>query len=148
MLHPTPQIYDSSRWKPNARSCTLKVSAGGVSMLLGGDIEAPQEAMLVDAMPHKLQATVLLAPPHGSGTSSTPDFLDAVAPKIAVFQVGYRNRYRHPKPQVEARYAERGIQRLRSDTDGAVRLDFDDGQGGAVAVERYRDAHRRYWYGK
>jgi competence protein ComEC len=148
MLHPTPQIYDSSRWKPNARSCTLKVSAGEVSMLLGGDIEAPQEAMLVDAMPHKLQATVLLAPHHGSGTSSTPDFLDAVAPKIAVFQVGYRNRYRHPKPQVEARYTERGIQRLRSDQDGAVRLDFDDGQGGAVAVERYRDAHRRYWYGK
>ena len=148
MLHPTPQIYGSSRWKPNARSCTLKVSAGEVSMLLGGDIEAPQEAMLLDAMPQKLQATVLLAPHHGSGTSSTPDFLDVVAPKIAVFQVGYRNRYRHPKPQVEARYTERGIQRLRSDVDGAVQLDFDDGQGGAVAVERYRDVHRRYWYGK
>ena len=148
MLHPTPQIYDSSRWKPNARSCTLKVSTGGVSMLLGGDIEAPQEAMLVDAMPHKLAATVLLAPHHGSGTSSTPDFLDKVAPKIAVFQVGYRNRYHHPKPQVEARYVERGIQRLRSDVDGAVRLDFDDRQGSAVKVERYRDVHRRYWYGK
>ena len=148
MLHPTPQIYDSSRWKPNARSCTLKVSAGGVSMLLGGDIEAPQEAMLLDAMPHKLQATVLLAPHHGSGTSSTPDFLDAVAPKIAVFQVGYRNRYHHPKPQVEARYVERGIVRLRSDVDGAVRLDFAADASGAVTVERYRDAHRRYWYGK
>ena len=148
MLHPTPQIYDSSRWKPNARSCTLKVSAGGVSMLLGGDIEAAQEAMLLDAMPDKLQATVLLAPHHGSGTSSTPAFLDAVAPAFAVFQVGYRNRYHHPKPQVEARYAERGIHRLRSDVDGAVRLDFAGGEGNAVAVERYRDAHRRYWYGK
>jgi competence protein ComEC len=148
MLHPTPQIYSSDRWKPNARSCTLRVSAGGVSMLLGGDIEAPQEAMLLDAMPHKLQATVLLAPHHGSGTSSTPDFLDAVGPKIAVFQVGYRNRYHHPKPQVEARYVERGIQRLRSDMDGAVRLDFAGGQGSAVDVERYREVHRRYWYGK
>lgn len=148
MLHPTPQIYDSSRWKPNARSCTLKVSAGGVSMLLAGDIEAPQEAMLLDAIAHKLPATVLLAPHHGSGTSSTPDFLDTVAPKIAVFQVGYRNRYRHPKPQVEARYVDRGIVRLRSDVDGAVRLDFAADAGGAVTVERYRDAHRRYWYGK
>ena len=148
MLHPTPQIYAGERWKPNARSCTLRVSAGGASMLLGGDIEAPQEAMLLDAMPHKLMATVLLAPHHGSGTSSTPDFLDAVAPQIAVFQVGYRNRYHHPKPQVEARYAERGIRRLRSDLDGAVRLDFAGGPDGAVQVERYRDAHRRYWYGR
>lgn len=148
MLHPTPQIYIGDRWKPNAHSCTLKVSAGGVSMLLAGDIEASQEAMLVDAMPGKLRSTVLLAPHHGSGTSSTPPFLDAVAPRIAVFQVGYRNRYHHPKPQVEARYVERGIERLRSDTDGAVLLNFGGGQGSAVEVERYREVHRRYWYGK
>jgi competence protein ComEC len=148
MLHPTPRIYAGSQWKPNARSCTLRVSAGGAAMLLGGDVEAPQEAMLLDAMPGKLRATVLLAPHHGSGTSSTPEFLDAVAPRIAIFQVGYRNRYRHPKPQVEARYVERGIQRLRSDLDGAVRLEFAGGEGSAVAVERYREAHRRYWYGK
>lgn len=148
MLHPTPQIYSGERWKPNARSCTLKVSAGAAAMLLGGDIEAPQEAMLLDAMPHKLQAVVLLAPHHGSGTSSTPDFLDAVAPKIAVFQVGYRNRYHHPKPQVEARYAARGTERLRSDLDGAVQLDFATGPGDAVKVERYRDVHKRYWYGR
>ena len=148
MLHPAQAIYDSDRWKPNARSCTLKVSAGGVSMLLAGDIEASQEAMLVDAMPERLAATVLLAPHHGSGTSSTPPFLDAVAPKIAVFQLGYRNRYHHPKPLVEARYVERGIVRLRSDVDGAVTLDFADGAEGRVAVERYRVAHRRYWYGR
>jgi competence protein ComEC len=148
MLHPAPSIYDAGMWKPNARSCTLKVSAGGVSMLLAGDIEASQEAMLVDAMPERLAATVLLAPHHGSGTSSTPDFLDAVAPKVAVFQVGYRNRYHHPKPLVEARYVERGIRRLRSDADGAVQLDFDGVPGGGVGVESYRDVHRRYWYGK
>jgi competence protein ComEC len=148
MLHPTPQIYAGSRWKPNARSCTLRVSVDGAAMLLGGDIEAPQEAMLLDSMPEKLPAMVLLAPHHGSGTSSTPAFLDAVAPKIAVFQVGYRNRYHHPKPQVEARYVERGIERLRSDADGAVTLDFAGAEGAAVAVERYRDVHRRYWYGR
>ena len=148
MLHPVQAIYDSERWKPNAHSCTVKVSAGGVSMLLAGDIEASQEAMLLAAMPERLPATVLLAPHHGSGTSSTPPFLDAVAPKIAVFQVGYRNRYHHPKPQVEARYVERGILRLRSDVDGAVTLDFAGVTDGTVAVERYRVAHRRYWYGR
>ena len=148
MLHPVQAIYDGGRWKPNAHSCTLKVSAGGVSMLLAGDIEAAQEAMLLEAMPERLAATVLLAPHHGSGTSSTPPFLDAVAPKIAVFQLGYRNRYHHPKPQVEARYVERGILRLRSDVDGAVALDFAGVKDGSVAVERYRVAHRRYWYGR
>lgn len=93
MLHPTPAIYESDKWKPNAHSCTLKVSAGGQSMLLAGDIEAPQEALLLSTMPERLALNVLLAPHHGSGTSSTPEFLDKVAPEIAVFQVGYRNRY-------------------------------------------------------
>jgi competence protein ComEC len=148
MLHPAASSYADPAPKPNARSCTLKVSAGGAAMLLGGDIEALQEAMLLDAMPDKLKATVLLAPHHGSGTSSTPDFLDAVAPRIAVFQVGYRNRYHHPKPQVEARYVARGIEPLRSDADGAIRLDFATGRGDMVTVERYRDVHRRYWYGQ
>ncbi len=68
---------------------------------------------------------VLLAPHHGSGTSSTPQFLDAVAPKMAVFQVGYRNRYRHPKPSVLERYHERGIAVLRSDRSGAVSVHID-----------------------
>ena len=148
MLHPTPAIYDSDKWKPNAHSCTLKVSADGVSMLLAGDIEAPQEALLLAAMPERLPATVLLAPHHGSGTSSTPEFLDAVAPRIAVFQVGYRNRYHHPKPQVEARYVERGIQRVRSDVDGAVNLGLGAEPDAPVQVEAYRLAHRRYWYGR
>jgi competence protein ComEC len=152
MLHPTPSIYDIPGQKPNGRSCTLKVSAGGVSMLLAGDIEAPQESLLLSGMPQRLPSTVLLAPHHGSGTSSTPDFLDAVAPQIAVFQVGYRNRYRHPKAEVDQRYAARGIRRLRSDVDGAVMLEFPTGAGGgaagAVGVETHRLTRKRYWFGR
>jgi competence protein ComEC len=148
MLHPAPAIYDSDKWKPNAHSCTLRVSAAGQSMLLAGDIEAPQEALLLSTIPQRLPSTVLLAPHHGSGTSSTPEFLDVVAPQIAVFQVGYRNRYHHPKPQVEARYVERGIRRLRSDADGAVSLEFGGAPDSGVRVEAYRAAHQRYWYGR
>ena len=151
MLHPTPSIYAAPGQKPNGRSCTLKVSAGGVSMLLAGDIEAPQESLLLSSMPQRLQSTVLLAPHHGSGTSSTPDFLDAVAPRIAVFQVGYRNRYRHPKAEVEQRYVMRQISRLRSDRDGAISLDFaqspSDRGYAPVAVETFRASQRRYWHG-
>lgn len=152
MLHPTPSIYDIPGQKPNGRSCTLKVSADGVSMLLAGDIEAPQESQLLSAVPQRLPSTVLLAPHHGSGTSSTPDFLDAVAPQIAVFQVGYRNRYRHPKAEVEQRYAARGIRRLRSDVDGAVVFDFAASASaeasGVVRMETYRLKQKRYWFYK
>jgi competence protein ComEC len=65
-----------------------------------------------------------------------------------VFQVGYRNRYHHPKPQVEERYVARGIRRLRSDVDGAVSLEFGGALESGVGMEAYRAAHRRYWYGR
>ncbi|MGK0668166.1 ComEC/Rec2 family competence protein, partial [Serratia marcescens] len=74
----------------------MKVTLGAQSMLLPGDIEAVQETELVESSAQQLRATVLLAPHHGSGTSSTAPFLEAVKPQLALFQVGYRNRYRHP----------------------------------------------------
>jgi competence protein ComEC len=141
MLHPPAGLYADGIWKTNAHSCTLKVSYGAQSLLLPGDIEAPQEALLLATMPEKLQSTVLLAPHHGSGTSSTPEFLDTVAPEVAIFQVGYRNRYRHPKPEVFERYAQRGIRRMRSDRDGAVLLRFD----GELWAEAWRGLRKRYW---
>lgn len=144
MLHPTAVSYDSSKWKPNARSCTLKITAGGQSILLAGDIEAVQEAELVESSAEKLQATVLLAPHHGSGTSSTKAFLHAVKPELALFQVGYRNRYHHPKAEVFERYGQFGIKRVRSDESGAVTLQF----GSALSSTEYRTEHARYWYGR
>jgi len=144
IVHPTPGSYDSTKWKPNARSCTLKVTIGAQSMLLAGDIEAVQEDELVNMIPEKLHATVLLAPHHGSGTSSTTAFLQAVEPEVAVFQVGYRNRYHHPKPEVFERYGKLGIKRLRNDEAGAITLQFDS----TMHISEYRTVHRRYWYGK
>lgn len=122
-LHPL--VSDRELSKPNARSCTLKISVGDRAVLLTGDIEAPQERALLQRAAEQLRADVLLAPHHGSGTSSTPQFLNAVAPTIALFQVGYRNRYRHPKLAVLARYHERGIAVLRSDRSGAVSIHID-----------------------
>jgi competence protein ComEC len=144
MLHPTPASYDSTKWKSNARGCTLKVTLGAQSMLLAADIEAVQEAELVNSIPDKLRATVLLAPHHGSGTSSTEPFLLAVKPELAIFQVGYRNRYHHPKPEVFERYGELGIKRLRSDDAGAITLQFDS----TLHASEYRAQHARYWYFK
>jgi competence protein ComEC len=141
MLHPLAASYADPAPKPNARSCTLRITNGRTAILLAGDIEAAQEARLVHDSVDGLHADVLLAPHHGSGTSSTLAFLQAVHPAVSVFQVGYRNRYRHPKKEVYERYGQLGIQRLRTDEAGAVTLEFD----GAVAYRAYRREHPRYW---
>jgi competence protein ComEC len=145
MVHPPSSSYASDKWKPNALSCTLKVSFNGQAVLLPGDIEAVQEDELISSIGAKLESLILLAPHHGSSTSSTGAFLDAVKPALAIFQIGYRNRFGHPKPEILTRYDERGIAGLRSDASGAVLLRLD-AQG--LTVEEFRKAHARYWYGR
>lgn len=144
MLQPAASSYESTKYKPNAHSCTVKVSVGTQSILLAGDIEAVQETELVNGIPEKLPSTVLLAPHHGSGTSSTLPFLQAVNPQIAIFQVGYRNRFRHPKPEVYQRYGDLGIMRLRSDDAGAIAMRMGD----LLSFSEYRLARPHYWYGR
>ncbi|KQX01827.1 competence protein ComEC [Massilia sp. Root418] len=141
VLHPAAGSYRNPVLKNNARSCVLRISAGGRAMLLAGDIEAAQETELLARAPGALASDVLLAPHHGSGTSSTQAFLAAVQPGYAVFQVGYRNRYHHPQKQVYQRYGGIGAVRLRTDESGALTLEFN----GQLAVERYRESHPRYW---
>jgi competence protein ComEC len=101
-----------------------------------------------------LRAEVLVVPHHGSKTSSTEPFLDSIDPLIALFQVGYRNRFHHPSAGVLARYSARHIELGRSDSDGAVRVLVDPyfaareaphAPDAALTVERYRDTQRRYW---
>ena len=84
----------------------------------------------------------MLAPHHGSSTSSSAAFLSAVAPRMIVIGVGYHNRFGHPKPDVMERYATRKIRVLRTDLDGEIALRFD-AQG--LAAEGYRSHYRRYW---
>jgi competence protein ComEC len=111
------------------------------SALLAGDIEAAQEARLV-ASGTDLRADVLLMPHHGSKTSSTPDFLDAVQPQFALTQAGYRNRFGHPAPSVLARYRERGITVLESARCGAAT--WSSAAPDVMACQR--DTARRYWH--
>ncbi len=144
MLGPDPDSYQQADLGANARSCVLRVSAGGRAMLLAADIEAAQEAQLLRSAQGQLRADVLLAPHHGSGTSSTEAFLAAVDPQVGVFQVGYRNRYRHPKKEVYERYGSLGIRRLRTDDSGAVTLRFSE----RLEVSEFRAERRRYWYGR
>lgn len=134
--------------KPNALSCVLRVQGDAGSALLTADIEAAQEAALVQRLGPALRSDVLLVPHHGSKTSSTPAFLDAVQPRLAVVQAGYRSRYGHPAPEVMARYAERGIVVVRSDRCGAWTLPAADfaSRDGLHAAHCERVVARRYWH--
>ena len=143
VLHPAPEAYVDARAKTNDLSCVVAIDAGGTRVLLAGDIEARSEARLVRASPDALAAQVLVVPHHGSRTSSTPGFVAAVDPAIAIFTPGYRNRFGHPRPDVVARYVARGAHALRTDFDGAV--GFDIGPAGVTEVERARVEFARYW---
>ena len=149
VLHPLPadDVETSRPPRPNTLSCVLRVSAvdaaadqRGAVALLVGDIEAPQEqALLARGAP--LQADVLLVPHHGSKTSSSPQFLDAVQPRTALVQAGYRNRFGHPATDVLQRYQQRGIRVVESSRCGAAT--WSSAQPDAVACQR--DVARRYW---
>ncbi len=138
VLHPLATDH-ALALKSNALSCVLRVHSAAGSVLLTGDIEAAQEAALVLRAAPALKSDVLLVPHHGSRTSSTAAFLDAVAPQVAVVQAGYRSRYGHPATDVLARYAARGIRVMRSDRCGA----WVWAQGQAVCT---REQRQRYWH--
>lgn len=127
----------------NDASCVLQVRSRHGNILLPADIEARTEKRLVQQWGGRLRSEILVAPHHGSKTSSTPAFIEAVAPRHVLFPVGYRNRYRHAHPDVVRRYAEHGAVLHHSPATGA--LEFRLGAGGLDAAA-YRTRQRRYWY--
>lgn len=166
VLHPPVQDL-ALPLKPNALSCVLRVQGTLASALLTADVEAAQETALVQRLGAALRSEVLVVPHHGSKTSSTAAFLEAVQPRVAVVQAGYRSRYGHPAPEVMARYAERGIAVVRSDRCGAWTLPpataaatvaasassasssaaADPAVAGVLsAATCERDVGRRYWH--
>ncbi|MFZ2653096.1 MAG: ComEC/Rec2 family competence protein, partial [Burkholderiaceae bacterium] len=129
------------RIKPNAMSCVLRIGSAQGHVLLTGDIEREQEAALVAAQGAALRSDVLVVPHHGSKSSSSAAFLDAVSPRLGIIQAGYRNRFGHPAPEVVARYVERGIVTLESARCGAWSWPAGDGAGGTCL----RETTQRYW---
>ena len=145
MLHPLTQDYANTKLKTNARSCVLKITSIHGSVLLPADIEGKDELALLARGSDKLPATVLIAPHHGSKTSSTAAFLQKVNPSLTIFTMGYQNRYDHPSEVVVARYHNLGSQLLRSDREGAILLRFANNEW---SVASWRRLHRRYWQHK
>jgi competence protein ComEC len=143
-LHPADPPEPSRGSPTNAVSCVLRVRHPAGTLLLPGDIEAAQERQLVALFGAEgLAADVLLVPHHGSATSSTEAFVDAVSPSWAIVQAAYRSRFRHPHPRVVERYERRGVTLLRSDADGAVQLRLRVGEAPRIIRSRHEPA--RYW---
>jgi competence protein ComEC len=105
---------------PNEASTVVRARYGDVRFLLTGDAESGEEAWLLEHANGRLPADVLKTGHHGSSTSSTPAFLEAVAPRVALVSVGAGNTYGHPSADVMRRLVDRGATVLRSDQLGSV----------------------------
>lgn len=141
MLHP-PERTEGSRG--NDDSCVLQITAGGKRVLLTGDIEARAEQELL-ASATQLSSQVLVAPHHGSKTSSTEAFIKAVEPLWVLYPVGYRNRYGFPRPLIAERYRRAGVQEIVSYQSGAVSLTLGKGR---LEPRAWRKLSRRYWHSR
>jgi competence protein ComEC len=136
----------SGKRRDNAESCVLRISAaGGASLLLTGDMESSGENRLLEHLGDALASTAVVAGHHGSRSSSSPAFVAAVRPDVAIFSAGYRNRYGHPHPVVLSRWAVAGARNLRTDGEGSVLL---ASEGEKVKAVGWRELHPRYWHGR
>jgi competence protein ComEC len=141
VLHPAAAPGPLARArKPNEVSCVLRISTPQASALLVGDIEVAQELALVQSGLDKVD--VLLVPHHGSQTSSSLPFLQALQPRLALVQAGYRNRFGHPAESVVARYRAQGIALFESSLCGAAT--WRSNAPGHVRCERQE--RQRYWH--
>lgn len=142
VLYPGPEAWADRRLSTNAMSCVLRVVARqGASAWLTGDLPAAQEVRLALDRPAE-RATLLMAPHHGSASSSSPVLLNTLRPRWVVVQSGYRNRFGHPARVVVDRYDARGIPWVESPSCGAATWRSD--APGEMRCERVEG--RRYWH--
>ncbi len=120
ILWPRPEDPSAELPEPaNNDSVVLRITDGPIHYLLTGDAERQVEKTLLDDQ-QSLQSDFLKVPHHGSKTSSTAAFLDAVKPQIAVISVGQDNSYGQPNPETIQRYIARNIPLFQTDLNGAV----------------------------
>ncbi|MBT1452009.1 DNA internalization-related competence protein ComEC/Rec2 [Glaciecola sp. XM2] len=128
----------------NNHSCVIMLHVNGHRILFAGDIEQSVEASLV-ASEADLKADILIAPHHGSNSSSTPAFVNAVSPQYVVFTAGYANRWGHPHRDVFNRYVQQGSYTVQTGKQGAVEFALGENE---VRMRTYRDDMYNRWYYK
>ncbi len=130
--HPPPPDWERQRVR-NDDSVVIEVRYGDVSIVLPGDISAEVERSLAAEIP-PARHRVLKAAHHGSATSTSDVWLDALRPDVVVFSCGRENRYGHPAPAVLRRVRDRGAKVFRTDQDGQVVVETD---GKALRVSTF-----------
>jgi len=140
IVHP----HEPLSTRANDRCCVLDVRSGANELVLSGDMTAVVEPEVAAALAPVAPHLVLQVPHHGSKTSSSLAFLDALGPTFALISAGYRNQFHHPHPDVVARYAAHGTQILNTSQSGFVDLYFAADAPPRV-VERGRIDRHPYW---
>lgn len=125
----------------NESSCVLHIKTAAFGLLLTGDIGSAREASLLGEL-GSLQADLLLVPHHGSHSSSSPAFLNALMPDYAVVSAGFKNRFGHPRPHIVRRYEARGARLLNTAETGAVQVRV---AGQEMRIRLARSSYPRYW---
>lgn len=138
------EVISDATPKRNNRSCVLKIASQAGSILFTGDIEKTIEQQLLIHSLVQLESTVLIVPHHGSKSSSSQAFIDAVDPAAAIISTGYHNRYRLPNSQVISRYKISDVSIYRTDIDGAVDIQFLHHQ--TPTIDTYRSKAKKYWH--
>ncbi len=126
----------------NNNSCVLKVSSKYGSVLFTGDIEEPAEDWLVNNVASQLESDVLIAPHHGSKTSSTMVFLKQVQPKIILIPAGYKNRFSFPHSEVLDRYRQIHANWMTTAEKGAITIQF---KNNLLKIKSERTENSKYW---
>ncbi len=140
ILHPglMPEKND------NNQSCILLLRHRTVSVLLTGDMEAAVESALLKKQVWPRDVTLLVAPHHGSKTSSSTGFVQVVQPRHVVFSAGYRHHFGHPHESVVARYRQSGAELWSTAESGALRFTWDTSL--VLSIRAQRDTVQRYWH--
>jgi competence protein ComEC len=139
ILHPDQLSLNKKR---NDKSCVLKItSKSDKTIMITGDIEKKSEQQLLAAYEQDLATDVLIAPHHGSRTSSSKEFLQVVKPRLAIFPTGYKNRYGHPKLDTIQRYRAINTQVFDTSYTGAISFVTTD----VLKLSCYRLEHKKFW---
>ncbi|WP_395374775.1 DNA internalization-related competence protein ComEC/Rec2 [Marinicella sp. W31] len=133
--------YNITPYLGNNSSCVLRISTSLHSVLVTGDIESPVEYRLQQRWQDQLNTSILLVPHHGSNTSSTDAFLDAVNPRLAVNSSAFANRFNHPTPSVKTRYQQRNIPFLDTQTYGMIKIRLAK----TSHIHCFLESHQRLW---
>lgn len=164
VLHPE-QLNTKKR---NDHSCVLRVQAGPHSLLLTGDIETKSEKLIMQRFKnYHFSSTIMLIPHHGSKTSSSLEFIQAIDPQYAIVSAGYQNAYGHPKKDIIDRYIQLGIKVFSTVQNGAIsfilgdvdKVDkFNNNKNNSNNLPKitakipaptphlYRNGHQKFWY--